>query len=61
MLYVEPFEPSAWMLGKMIDAAMAACDADIEQVRLAQEARQSRRVARAIAAKKRKSTVAGKE
>ncbi len=34
----KPFEPSGWLLGKKIEAAMAACDRDLAARREAAEA-----------------------
>lgn len=45
--------PSPWLLGSMIDRAMAACDADVEQARLAEEARKERRAERIAVAQAR--------
>jgi len=44
------FIPSNWRLNKMIESAMARCDADIEQAALAKEEREIRRMERALSA-----------
>lgn len=49
----KPFIPSSSMLDVMIAAAMAKCDGDVEQSRLAEDARQERRAARIEAARAR--------
>lgn len=46
---IAPFEPSSWLLGRMIERAEAACDADVDQARRAAEERANTRYARAVA------------
>lgn len=41
--------PSAWLLQRMIDRAMAECDADREQALLAKEEQENERYARGVA------------
>ena len=45
-MFTKPFIPSSNMLNTMIASAMAKCDGDIEQQRLAEEARLERRALR---------------
>jgi hypothetical protein len=50
MAYAPPFTPSVWLLEQQMAAAVAKCDASVEQARLREEARQDARALRFVVA-----------
>jgi hypothetical protein len=53
MTPTKPFAPSSWRLDKMVEAAMSACDADVEQAQFREAARIEARAARYMEAQAR--------